>query len=271
MADITERFARSIQRHFVTLSCVQYPPAPQTQKLLLFSGFVIEVHNEWFYITAGHIPRDIGRAIASGSTFEVWRLCEMTAGSKFHHTGVPFDFDLEKWLVLCDENNGLDYAAVHLQDLFRRQLEAGGVQPLPKHAWADQLAESQQWALVGVPSETVEYDGKTNITARFVMAPLVKTRAPNQAGAKVDNQFYALLADGSEAFVQDVDGMSGGPVVAVKCVEQVWKYWIIGVQSAWYKSQRLIAACPLSLFALTLEELVGDALDELHRQQPDNP
>jgi hypothetical protein len=265
MPDLTERTARSVQRHFVTLSCVQFPPA-QEPKLLLFSGFVIDVRGEWFYVTAGHIARDIRNALASGSRFDVWRLGDCISGSKFKNTAVPYDVELERWLVLSDDDTGLDYAAVHLQELFRRQLEAGGVEPIGKNAWADHLGEFDQWALVGVPSESVDYDGKTNVSARFVMAPLVEADAPAEAAGKAMNQFYALLADGSEDFVHDVDGMSGGPIVAVKRSGTTLKYWVIGVQSGWYKSQRLIAACPFSSFASALEELVAEAQAEYERR-----
>ncbi|HEX5127507.1 MAG TPA: hypothetical protein VFW00_12255, partial [Rhodocyclaceae bacterium] len=80
----------------------------------MFSGFVVDISGEWFYVTAGHILRDIQTALASGSSFDIWRFGDLTAGNLFGKSPVPYDFIVETWLVLRDETVGLDYAAVHL-------------------------------------------------------------------------------------------------------------------------------------------------------------
>ena len=125
------------------------------------------------------------------------------------------------------------------------------------------VTEHDQWALVGVPSESVSYDGKTLITAKVVVAPLDPVDAPLGAGAKAQNQFYGRLKDDSVGMLKDVDGMSGGPIFALKKVDGTWKYSAIGVQSGWYEQSRIIAACPVSSLALALEELVSNVVAEL--------
>jgi hypothetical protein len=260
MTNFTERVAKSVGRHFVTLSCIHHPPPPENIRIHVFSGFVVAVKGEWFYMTAGHILRDIRSALAAGSKFDIWRFGDQTAGNQFHDTAVPYDFDIEKWFVLEDADLGLDYATVHIGGLFRQLLEAGGVSALDKNAWGDHLTEHDHWVLIGIPKETVAYDGKTIISARFVMAPLNQTTGPLPAEKKADNQFYAALADGSENFVNDVDGMSGGPVFMLRQIENLWKYKVIGVQGAWYPSKRLLAICPFSTFGEALEPIVEEAL-----------
>ena len=98
------------------------------------------------------------------------------------------------------------------------------------------------------------------------MAPLIPADAPALADEKVQNQFYARLVDGSEQFVKDVDGMSGGPIFTFKNINGTWKYSVIGVQSAWYQTSRILAACPFLSFGLALEETVREALSN-HTQQ----
>lgn len=259
MADLSERLNKTIGRHFVTLSCVQQFPADGGERVHVFSGFVVEISGEWFYITAGHILRDVGTALDAGSTLDVWRLGDQTAGHSFRNTGVPYAFDIGQWLVLEDEAAGLDYATVHLGGLYRRQLEAGGIIPFQVDAWSDHTVPHDRWALVGVPTESVGYDGKTLITARIVVAPLTATGAPPLAGAKENNQFYAKLDDDPEEIVKDLVGMSGGPIVMLKH-ERVWKYSIIGVQSGWYPALRVIAACPIRSFIDALRPIVDEAL-----------
>ena len=259
MTTLTNLFARSAGQHFVTLSCVQQPHDSGQAKIQVFSGFVVEVAQEWFYITAGHILRRIWTAIEAGSTFDIWRLGDQTASSRFQDKAIPYSFEFDKWLVLEDSSAGLDYATVHIGGLYRQQLEAGGVIAIGKDAWSDHLAEHDHWALVGIPSETVSYDGKSLISARVVVAPLAPADIPPAARDKALNQFYAKLADDSEQFVTDIDGMSGGPVFMMKFVDGIWKYSVIGVKSAWYAQSRVVAVCPFTSFASALEPIVEEA------------
>lgn len=259
MTDLTRRAAQALGKHFVTLSCVQHPPAESPENILVFSGFVVDVSGEWFYITAGHILRDVRTALESGSSFDVWRFDDQTAGHRFNGMAVPYEFDAEMWLVLCNAMTGLDYAAVHIGDFYRRQLEAGGVTAIARNAWSDHVTEHDHWVLVGIPSETVAYDGETVITARVVMSPLTPSDEPVLAGEKVQNQFYAKPIDGSECFFKDANGMSGGPVFALKKLGEKWGYGVIGVQSAWYPTSKTLAVCPFSSFGIALEEIVAEA------------
>lgn len=260
MNDFTSQVARFVGRHFLTLSCVQHPPNNGAERVLVFSGFVVEITGEWFYVTAGHILRDIRHAQESGYSFDVWRLGDQTAGNKFNNTAVPYDFQLNDWLVLEDSANGLDYAAVHIAPFYRRQLEAGGVIAISASAWGNHLMDHDHWMVVGIPSETVSYDGVTNIAARLVIVPLSPVSAPASAAEKARNQFYAQIADGSEQFVKDMDGMSGGPVFMLKKSDGSWKYGVIGVQSGWYPIARVVTACPFGSFAHALEDVVKQAV-----------
>lgn len=254
---LNQRFFETVGPHFVTLSCVQRLPGEEKEKILVFSGFLIESGGLWFYVTAGHILRKVRAAVAAGAEFDVWRLDDQTAGNRFSGMAVPYAFDLNDWMVIEDEELGLDYAAVPLSWIYCRQLQEGGAAPISKVAWGDHVIEHDQWALVGVPSETVKYDQETVITGQIVVMPLEEAGEPEGAGRKANNQFYAQLKDLGN--IKDIAGMSGGPVFALKKVEGVWRYKVIGVQSGWYPSARVIAACPISSFGVALEEIVESA------------
>lgn len=268
MNDLTIRVAQTVGRHFVTLSCVQRLPANLSEKILVFSGFVVDIAGEWFYVTAGHILKDIRLALAAGATFDVWRLDDQTAGNRFNGVAVPYSFDLVDWVVLEDAETALDYAAVHLGGLYRRQLAVGGVAAIANNARSDHVTDHDQWALVGIPSESVAYDGKTVITARVVVAPLIPTDEPALAHDKAQNQFYAKLAEGYERVLNDIDGMSGGPIFTLKKVDGTWMYGVIGVQSGWYRTSKTLAACPFSSFGQALEKVVKEA-KSIHVQSGD--
>lgn len=263
--DFNDRFMKTTGRHFVTLSCIQDLPAKvgektPNEKLLLFSGFLVDVDDVWFYVTAGHILRRIRSALEGGLQFHTWRLSDRSAGNQFKNTAIPFLFEIDRWLVIEDEEVGLDYAATALHPMFRDLLAAGNVVAIEKVAWGDHVTDHDQWALVGVPSESVSYDGKTIITARIVVAPLAPVdKPPEAAGSRAENQFYGRLKDDSSSILKDVDGMSGGPIFSLKNVNGQWKYHVIGLQSSWYPSSRVIAACPFSSFGLALEDIVAEA------------
>lgn len=257
MPSLTERLYRSVGRHFLTLSCVQRLGSGE-EKLHVFSGFLVEIDSEWCFVTAGHVIRHIRLALQGGSTFDIWRFGDQTAAHRFTN-GVPYDFNLDHWLVLEDESIGVDYAGVLVTGLYRAQLAAGGAQPLPREAWSNHVSDREHWALVGIPSETVTYDGETMISAKVVVAALEMTNEPEAAGAKAANQFYASLKPDSLEYVNDVDGMSGGPVFALRKLGATWSYVVIGVQSGWYRSTRVITACPFESFGRVLEAAVREA------------
>ena len=263
ISDFTKRVAASLGRHFVTLSCQQHLPGIEQPNTLVFSGFVVEILGEWFYMTAGHILEDVRAAERSGARFDAWRFGDQLAGNAFNGAAVPYEFEDDKWLALDDRSAGIDYAVGHIRHFYRRQLEAGGVTAIDRTAWSDHVTASDHWALVGVPSESVEYDGKTIITARVVLVPLVPTTEPDAAGSKAENQFYARPAEDSAPYFKNPDGFSGAPVFSLSYVGERWLYNVIGVQSAWYESSGTLAICPFTSFAQSIEDELREAMNSI--------
>ena len=87
--DFTKRVATTLGKHFLTLSCQQQLPKSNQPNTLVFSGFVVDILGEWFYVTAGRIIQDVRDAIAAGATFDAWRLGDQTAGNHFNGAAVP--------------------------------------------------------------------------------------------------------------------------------------------------------------------------------------
>ncbi|KQU75629.1 hypothetical protein ASC98_25420 [Rhizobacter sp. Root1238] len=234
----------------------------------VFSGFVVEIAAQWFYVTAGHIIRDVQTSMDAGSTFAIWRLGDQTASDertreRFKNIAIPYEFDPRHWFVLRDESLGLDYAVTHLGGLYRMLMEQAGVLPFTRDTWIDYPKAGTRWAIAGVPKETVVYDGTTEVRARFTFVGLSPAEPPTEATNKRDNQFYARLHESSEQIVRDIDGMSGGPIIAVIDSPAGSRYGVIGLQSEWFSRSRVIAACPFSTFARALEPVVKEALRDM--------
>jgi hypothetical protein len=67
--------------------------------------------------------------------------------------------------------------------------------------------------------------------------------------------------------VDDIDGMSGGPIFTLKNVGNEWRYFVIGIQSGWYPDSRVIAACPFASLGAALEEIVMEVHLKLDEQK----
>ncbi len=257
MSNLSERFYKTVGRHFVTLSCVQRQPGISEEKALVFSGFLVKAGGFWFYVTAGHILKDIRASLAEGGEFDVWRFDDQTAGNWFQGAAIPYDFDIDSWIVIEDKEVGYDYAAVALDPYYCNLLIAGGAIPVDKVGWDDHVTDYDELALFGIPSETVAYDQNSIIKCQIAIMPLEHTKAPAEAGRKTENRFYARIKDLGN--VKDIDGMSGGPVFGLTKVEGKWKYKVIGLQIGWYQSTRTISACPFALLGTALERFVKAA------------
>ncbi len=262
---LAKAFMQTAGKNFVTLSCVQTPHNSGPKVTLVFSGFLVEMLGAWCYVTAGHIIEDIELAKSAGSSFDIWRLGDQTASEAFGDTAIPFDYDSAEWLTMRDDSNGMDYAITMIGGLYRKLLEAKGAVALDEKSWSDHTVDADQWALMGIPSESVKYDGVQIITSRVVVVPLHPAEEPPAAGGKAANQFYARPADGSEAFFRNADGFSGSPVFALKKINGERRYVVIGIQSAWYRSSKTMAICPFASFAREIRRVVAEAMEELKR------
>lgn len=76
-------------------------------------------------------------------------------------------------------------------------------------------------------------------------------------------QFYAkLLVD--ETDLKSIDGMSGGPILGFRRREDGnGLYWIVGLQSSWLPTSRIVCACPLAPFAEGIEAEINAMVDAI--------
>lgn len=174
---------------------------------------------------------------------------------------IPFDFDLDQWLVLNNEELGIDYAATILRPIYRAALEAGGACPLPSQAWGSHQIDYDYWALLGIPWETVSHEDGTIISAKTVTLILEPADSPAGPSEKDEFRFYAKLVGDSADAIRSVEGMSGGPIFGLRAIEGVWHYSAIGVQSGWFPGSRVLIACPFVVFVAALIEVLSSIDD----------
>jgi hypothetical protein len=245
-------------KHFVFLSGrVHRSGVKEPAKLFHASGFVVEVEEHWFFVTAGHVINAINELEQSGYAFDSWMLEDKSAGHDFPF-GVPITFDPRLWIVFEIESRGLDYAAFPLIDLWVQALRVGGVRAIDETTWLPiPIEECKDWLLVGIPRESITH-AAGRFTLKLTLIPVLPAEPPYGAESKEPNRYYAKIKDGPDGHlrIEDVDGMSGGPIFGTKLIEGRLKYWAIGVQSGFFEKSRIISFCPLAGFLLELKNVI---------------
>lgn len=258
--DCTIAVYHRVVRHFVGLSWWWSHPAERGNRSRFgcASCFVVEVRGIWFLVTAAHVIRDLILLRTQGAEITQWRLEDQATG-KFSQ-GVPFDFDPDRWIVIDDDELGSDYAAFPLSDLYQRQLVAAEIHPLDESAWLLEGSEKfDVLFMLGIPKESVR-EGSPPVI-KLVIIPMDPCDSPAGHPRKPDRQYAKLRAPGpaEPPGVQDIDGMSGGPIFGLFVRQGAVSYRLLGIQSAWFAASRIVSFCPID--ALTLG--IAAAIDSL--------
>lgn len=216
-----------------------------------------------FLLTSGHWLKHeetgVERLLAAGYRIDKVFLVDAFAG----HTGspLPFSFDNADWLAIYSDAEGLDFAALAVHPFHRRGLESAGVSAIELHATEPaEFHDDSQLALVGVPAESFEKKG-ADTAMKLVLVPLT-AYAGDTLTAKGDSVLAQMPTnpDGAAHRVEDVVGMSGGPIfpIVTKAGKHK-KYWLVGIQSGWYANSRVVRFCPIHAFVAALEEVVEES------------
>lgn len=245
-------------KHFVLLVCRQQAGA-SNESIARASCFVVEVDGHWLLVTAAHVIERFRAAAEAGVRLTQWRLVDRQASNTF--PPIPFPGELDRWITVGGEidGSGRDYAVAEIPPLLAAGLKAGGVLAIERCAWEGIApADCDKWVLVGIPNEP----GSEARIAMLVVEPCEPP--PGTTATPSSDRYFGRIADlntPGDRPVDDVGGMSGGPVFGVKAEAGRVRYWAIGVQSGWYPKARVIVFCPLWGFLAVLSDLVCSARD----------
>jgi hypothetical protein len=229
------------------------------------SAFVMETKGIWWLVTAGHVLDEINKEQADGYDLGTFRLWDGWAAGAAHKNWVSFRyFETTKARINKD---GLDYGIIHLNEYYVSHLKANNVRPIGQESfkknWPD---EFHAYAMIGTPQKTVSLEHVKGTTTRLTQSTTIihleKELNPPSELILPNERFYARISEPENsaqwlAIGGDIAGMSGGPILGVRRDDDGLKYWVIGVQSAWFASARVIAACYFQEFARLVEEAVN--------------
>jgi len=247
-----------------------------------FSGFVFNVREDWFLLTAGHVLKKISDVRAEGYFVGDFYLDDAYAPSspfKESDALIPFDFDgAAKNFV--DQSEFGDYAAIYLRPYYRDLLKANNVEPFSpaETVAATNGVEFEACYLIGLPDELMDTDSEGDIVRQksqlvtINVNPLSFDELPTAIKSRVQGQglykenFFAQvpganeLTNGDEPGLQSIVGMSGGPIIGWRRNSAGRLYYgLVAIQSTWWEESRVLMACPAARYISALDHTIQKA------------
>jgi hypothetical protein len=277
MADSDEsEMVGFFSRHLVVIAGHQTEGDPPKTHAFFIAGIVISVGGHWFLVTAGHCLARLEQAIRE-TKVEGIRLVDYIGNHAIDATSHFFDYAgaLKRYF---DNANGIDFGFVYLRPYYRNLLAANGVVAMDEVQWKRQPHNSDYgicWML-GVPSELVDDSDPKTVLFRSAFLPLdALSEIPEQfkadSGSGLSSQdmairdamFYGRIRASyalpkNKSGEDDISGMSGGPILGFVKKGDELKYWIVAIQSCWFRDTRFVRGCPVPIIAACLEGLVRE-------------
>ncbi len=231
-------------KHILVLLVALEPVEPSSSLVsqqLLFSGFLLEVNDTWFWVSSGHMVTDLQALLSCGYKIDRTRFFDL--GLKWKQ-GFTTGFDLDKVSYLDDRTNGMDYAVFPLLNIVRENIVAGGSAPIPADCVVNHLSSSEHYFAAGAPLLGAATDLQLDAT-KFAIIVLKLKRLEDVE----KDGFPRLRFDTRESQVKvgneslkSLVGLSGSPIFAVN--GDFREYGLIAIQSAQLEGGVFALACP---------------------------
>lgn len=239
------------------LAGVEVERQKASSRYWLVSGFVISINGSWSLIVAGHVLADLQKCLSASSGRRELNSVKLVDG--WHGSGtishIPFAID---WNEIRFTDAEDDFGVVRLGQHYQRLLEANGVVALEAECFGIPPSDPDVTCLIGFPSQLIKVTTEevSPTEARFQVCasmPILRVAIVDSDEAPPSaDRVQAVVAFPSkvvqehrgEVRFDDMDGMSGGPLFAVKRGDDGrYRYWLLGVQSSWRKREQIISAC----------------------------
>ncbi|MFO0888007.1 MAG: hypothetical protein U0790_02550 [Isosphaeraceae bacterium] len=260
-ANQDEKFLRHLSRHLVSLGCVHAPASaadPNEEKWFFTSGFVMEVRGVWFLVTAGHVLEDISKQMTRHPDRRYRFMIADSFGDKADYPDpIPIDYTGTPKHFVYDENGGMDFGLMLLNDNCRQLLERNKVEPLreAKLRPSDDL-ECFMYCMIGFPNQSMAIERPGHLRLEVDLIPLERlTTAPGALFRQTAPMFYGKISRLPDGY--SIKGMSGCPILGFAKHGEDIRYHFIAVQSGWLPDSKIIYAGMVS----DLAGMLGEAID----------
>lgn len=242
-------------RHLVGL-CVTYErDGDDSIEFAAYSGTLILVEDNVFFLTAGHILKDLDEVRKRTDIKITSAVLADTFGHKrISNLPIPFDLNSAHLIHIDDDNEGLDFGVIPLSPYYVRLLAKNGVISLQEENWVHQQnVRFDAHAMLGFPEE---FSSKqVNDAGEAIVSPTMfrvhRQDALPEDSRKTSYERFVGKIDRDNP-IQSVKGMSGGPIFGFKIDGDDIRYWVVALQSSWNPSTRIVYGCPLPTLASLL-------------------
>ena len=149
-----------MSRHFLALSC-QYDlhkaDGTTDRYVPVFSGFLLEVHGVYFWVTAGHCLKELDALLASDRV----QVCgggfmDYFGYEAVHKHSVPFQYEPGCGYYVTQPQHGIDFGLVALNDLQIRAFQANKLIAISRENSAHQRGLTFDfYMMLGIPEDRV--------------------------------------------------------------------------------------------------------------------
>lgn len=266
-------------KHFVTVSYAALTGRGQDGvERDTVSAFVVSIYGVTFLVTAGHAIDQIKELIDNGVPIQNIRIHDLWSSDIVKpYPALLLPFVRQHWASITAED-GTDFGLIMIPELLSVALEQNGVVPIDENHWAAVDDEPfDAYAVAGLPASARTFQRvdpeRLGIKQTVYVLPCLPESDPPAVLSRGPSRFFAkiMIDPDSDAWSKiggDIVGMSGGPVVGVRWVRgSTFQHAVVGVQSAWDKTTRVIAACRIRSFLHSVQVyLTGAAI--AFRQRP---
>ena len=254
-----EKLIQLFGQHFVALFLeIDRPPHKRGQfrNFFGFSGILISVDGVTFYMTAGHILRDILKGLQD-QTISILgaKLGDVFGASRITDYPIPFNLYPAEIFFIIDDKLGLDFGLIALTSYYLKLLAANNVTSLFRENWEKQhQVRYDAFIMMGLPKEhtgeNLAPTGSLQVSPTLlVLEPIGKTVAGIPKDTK--GRFHARIS--SELPFESIVGMSGGPIFGIN-FDDPMRYWIVAIQSSWLESAKEVFGCPIQNVGEMIQE-----------------
>jgi len=225
----------------------------------IYTGFLLEYHDNLLWLTAGHVIDNFRAALTSKDFTPdqiVWM--DTYVDQEGPHVPAPFnnrDARMKSWVT-----QGTDAGVILIGNLDREALYTNkNLRPFKiQGTWPGEDGSAEGYYIIGYPEKLVDHTKELRndkqVHHRFaphlVSLPMLRIKAPDADEAaglwRFPGGFYGQIIPFSDrplAKVEDITGMSGGPVISIaREADGNLRYRLVGIQSGWLALRRIIRA-----------------------------
>lgn len=247
-----DRLVEFFHRHIIPIYFTFKKDSDRACRIV--TSFVMSINSQWLLITAGHCIDGIQENISKGYVIERCRLIDCMGINASYKDPIPFEYN-ESVATKLSYDPHYDYGIIYLSEHYKRLLEANGVEPLTEEAWENQPDRIDFFKLIGVPSELSEATPDVARVASTLLDVIALPERPECFEETDAPTLWGQIRIGEP--MTDINGMSGGPIFAFQRQENgELRYWLHAVQSRWFFSSKLIAACQMKPLGVFLKEFM---------------